>query len=241
MRRGVLPIIILHGWGLSGEAYQGVKTLLEREGFEVLTPDLPGFGSEKLRKHAMRLDDYVSFVEDFMKRKRITKVILIGHSFGGRVAIKYALMFPKRTYALILTGAPGITHRLSLFRRAIMRAAVAFGELFRFRLLSPFRKAVRKGLYFFIGEWDYYYAGDLRETFKLVVSEALQDFLPSIRVPTLLLWGERDAVIPLSDAWKMRRLIPKAKLSTVKNVGHKLPYEDEEAFTKEVVEFLRRL
>lgn len=234
-----IPIIILHGWGLRGSAYDKLASLLKEKGYRIFSPDLPGFGREPLAKEAMTLEDYATFVKDFIQKKHLRKVIFIGHSFGGRVAIKFSVKFPNFVHALVLTGAPGIKHRLSFVRRVVMCVSVVFGEVFRSRLLLPLKETARKGLYFLIGEWDYYKAGDLQETFKRIVSEALQDCLPQIKAPTLLLWGEKDRIIPVSDARRMRSLIPKCQLVVVENAGHKLPYEKPEAFVSAIQNFLR--
>ena len=232
------PIIILHGWGLRGSTYHKLAELLGKKGYRVYAPDLPGFGDEPLGKSSMDLDDYVGFVSSYLKKRKVRKAGFIGHSFGGRVAIKFAVKFPDRVDLLILTGAPGIKHKLSFFRRVVMYVAVVFGELFGIRVLLPLKRVVRKGLYFLIGEWDYYNAGELRQTFKHIVSEALQGYLPLITTPTLLLWGESDRVIPVSNARKMKDLIPNAKLVTIKGVGHKLPYEHSSLFLSAIGDLL---
>lgn len=234
-------IIILHGWGLRGGVYKELIELLENSGFTVFSLDLPGFGSEKLRKQTMNLVDYANFVKKFMDRKKLKKVVLIGHSFGGRVAIKFATQFPENVQALILTGAPGIKQKLSFIRGLIQLTVISIGELFRIKAFSPMQHVLRKVLYFMIGEWDYYRAGDLRETFKKVISEDLSSHLSKIHISTLLIWGKEDKVVPLSIGIKMREDIPQSKLIIIKNIGHKLPYEDANAFFKACLPFLRQL
>jgi len=189
----------------------------------------------------MDLDDYVKFVRDFMKKKKLKKVVLLGHSFGGRVAIKFTTSFPQRVCGLILTGAPGIRQRLSFIRRVVQYVAISLGELFRIDALRPLYLILRKGLYFMIGEWDYYKAGDLRETFKKIIAEDLASDLSKIKVPTLIVWGQQDAVVPLSVGRQMHSLIPHSKLVIVKDVGHKLPYENPKAFSNACLPFLEEV
>lgn len=236
-----VPIIILHGWGLNGSVYMNLSNLLKVKGYEVFFPDMPGFGKELLRKKEMNLDDYVEFVRNFMKKKKIKRVILFGHSFGGRISIKLAVKYPNEVLALILTGVPGVKQKLSPLRTFIQYYAVSLGETFRIKALSSLKNILRKGLYFLIGEWDYYNAGNLRETFKKVIAEDLTPYLKRIKTPTLLLWGEYDRVVPLSIALRMKKYIPGAKLIVYKKYGHKLPYEAERAVADRAHEFLKNL
>ncbi|HXS14760.1 MAG TPA: alpha/beta fold hydrolase, partial [Candidatus Saccharimonadales bacterium] len=90
------PIVILHGWQKSGKDYAEIQKIFEKEGYIVFSPDMPGFGSEKLAKEAMSVDDYVDFIEAFLQKKKLNKIILIGHSFGGRVGAKFAAKYPEK-------------------------------------------------------------------------------------------------------------------------------------------------
>lgn len=234
-------ILILHGWGISGRKYHALENLFKKEGYPVLAPDFPGFGKELLRGTAMALDNYVDFVAEYLRKKKLKKVIIIGHSFGGRVSIKFSVAHPEMIKALILTGAPGIKHKLGFHKRMIMYVSVVLGELFKYQPFSLAKNFIRKALYFMIGEWDYYKAGDLRETFKKIIAEDLRRYLPNISVPTLLLWGENDRLIPLSDGKKMQKIIPRSSLIVIKNAGHKVPYEQPNIFFKRVKEFIEKL
>lgn len=231
-------ILILHGWGVNGKRYSELSDILQNEGFSIYSPDLPGFGEEKLKKDAMTVDDYVSFVKDYMKKKNLNNIIVIAHSFGGRIAIKLASSQNTQISKLILTGSAGIKPKLSLFVRSIQFIALTFSELFRFSLFRTFKNKIRKMFYFIIGEWDYYNAGDLRETFKKVIAEDLTSYLSKITIPTLLVWGENDKIIHLSDGEKIENLIPNAKLVVIKNRGHKLPYEAPQEFVNAIMPFL---
>lgn len=223
-------ILILHGWGVDGSKYFKLKQLLENLGFAVFIPDLPGFGKQKLLKKAMNVDDYCDFVEDFVKRWKLDRLILIGHSNGGRIAIKLASRNPSFILKLILTGASGIKPRLS-FKKRLAYSLSKIGK----PIAHPF---FRKLLYFWINEWDYYKAGELSETFKKIIAEDLTSYLPKIEIPTLLVWGEDDKVIPLFYAKKMQQLIPNAKLIVLEGLSHKLPYESPQRFVESIKLFI---
>lgn len=228
--------MILHGWGLNGGVYQKLKTLLEKDGFSVFAPDLPGFGMEPQVNKSMKLDDYANFVRNFIQKKGIKKVIFIGHSFGGRVAIKYAWQYPQEVSKLILTGVPVIRHN-SFKKKIAFIIAVIGGKILK---ISPqqLKKSFRKLLYFAIGEWDYYRAGPLRQVFKNIIGEDLVQYIAAIKIPVLLIWGEKDKVVPFSDGQRIHRMIADSTLVVVKEIGHKAPYESAEKFSKAVLEFL---
>ena len=232
-------IVILHGWGVHGGKYQELIDELKKKEFLAYAPDLPGFGKEKLTQSAMDVDAYVDFVKEFIKKKKLKEIVIIAHSFGGRIGIKLATQGLPELNALILTGSAGIKSRLTIPKRIVMYAAITLGELFHLPIFLAWKNKIRKLLYFIIGEWDYYNAGDLRETFKKVVAEDLTPYLPKIKIPTLLVWAEKDSIIPLSDAQRMNRLIPNAKLIVVPGAGHKLPYEMPHVFLEKILPFLK--
>lgn len=232
-----IPIIVLHGWGLNGEVYSGLSQLLKREGFTVFIPDLPGFGKEPLRSPTMILDDYVDFIDEFLNANKIVKPIIIGHSFGGRVALKYAFKYPQKVTKLVFTGAPVIRSRV--FKRKISRiVSIAGGLLIRF-LPKTTKDFLRKLLYFSIGEWDYYNAGPLKQVFKNIISEDLVFYAKNVKTPVLLVWGEKDKVVPVSDIEKIAKIIPHASFSIAKDASHKLPYEKPVEFFKAIKPFLQ--
>ena len=83
-----LPILILHGWNLSAEKFRPLQRELEKQRYKVYGMDLPGFGKAVMPKKPLFLSDYVTFVASYLKSKKIDRAVIIGHSFGGRVAIK---------------------------------------------------------------------------------------------------------------------------------------------------------
>jgi pimeloyl-ACP methyl ester carboxylesterase len=229
-------ILILHGWGLSGSSYQTLQHLLEQKGYRVFSLDLPGFGSEPLKNSSMQLSDYVFFVKEFIDKKKIIKPILIGHSFGGRVAIKYAYTYPQDVDKLILTGVPIVRH-LSMKKKI----AFVLSQLFKI-VLSPFpvsiKQFIRKGMYYLLGEWDYYKSGPLRDTFTNIINEDLTEYVSNLSIPVLLVWGADDRLTPAGDVNKILGLLPQTKFRIIAQQGHKLPYTNPAAFSKALDSFL---
>ncbi len=247
-------IIILHGWGLRGNVYENLSKLLKKEGHRVYSLDLPGFGTEPLRKPGgvrlsldpgsqdlgldkrggegedtgLNLDDYVAFVRSFIEKNKLTKPILVGHSFGGRVAIKYTWKYPKDVAKLILTGVPVIRHT-SFKKKIAFIVAIVGGSVFNI-FPKDVKNVMRKVLYKVIGEWDYYKAGPLKEVFKNIIGEDLVEYAKKVSVATFLIWGADDRLVPVSDVEKIKKYIPHANVFVIKGEGHKLPYTNPQAF-----------
>ena len=102
-------ILVLHGWNLSGKRFESLVELLRKKGFRVLAPDFPGFGDEPAPLNAWHIWDYAEFLNGYITSHKLQSPLLIGHSFGGRVALAYAAKYPKNCKGLILTGAPGFS------------------------------------------------------------------------------------------------------------------------------------
>lgn len=239
------PILILHGWAkdITGARYHVLKKLFEKKGYTVFCPDLPGFGTNILKKESLEFEDYVEFVRRYtvqiLKQTKAKKIVLLGHSFGGRIAIRFANRYPELLKRLILIGASGIPRPLpSLKKKIIYGVTKVVRPLFAIPPFSLLYTMFRKAAYYAIGEMDYYKAGNLSETFKNVYRVSIADDLEKITAPTLIVWGENDTTVPLNDGAYMHRHIRNSKLAVIEGATHKLPYEHPEAMLKEIVAFL---
>ncbi len=228
-------IIILHGWGLCGEKYNELSKLLINKGYKVFAPDAPGFGSEPLNK-TMNLDDYVDFLDKFIKKNKIEKPILIGHSFGGRIASKFAWRYPQQVDKIILTGTP--IFREKSFTKKIFFVLAAFGGSLLKKAPSKIQNFFRKSLYFMIGEWDYYKSGSLKQVFKNIIEEEIYPYLKEIKVPVFLVWGEDDIIVPFSTVKENKGKLSNCKIIPVPGTNHKLPYLNYELFFKNIEKYL---
>ena len=228
------PVVILHGWKKEGKDYNEIQKILEKEGYDVFAPDLPGFGNEKLQKDPMTVNDYVNFVMSFLHKKSIKKAIFICHSFGGRVGIKLAVAHPDVFSHLILTGVPGIRQPLSFKKKIISNFSVVVKKILKDNDFA------RKILYRLLHEMDYYYAEDMRNTFLVVINEDLKKYLSQIHVPTTLIWGGIDMFVPTWIAKNMKNSIKDATYIEIPNTTHKLPYERPELFIKQVLSVINK-
>lgn len=236
------PMVILHGWAkdMTGAKYTELKQLLEKKGYEVFVPDLPGFGANPLDKVALQFHDYIDFthhyIESVLRKTKQKKVILLGHSFGGRVAIRFTSLYPQYIETLVLTGASGIPRPLpSVKKKVIYSMTKLVRPLFIIPPFSLFYRFFRKAVYYSIGEMDYYKAGNLTQTFKNVYKISIVSDLEKITVPTLLVWAENDKAIPIADGEFMHKHISGSKFVIITDATHRLPYEKPKEFCEAIL------
>lgn len=237
------PIVILHGWNLSGSHFEKTAQNFRKEKFIVFNPDLPGFGKSKILSRPYDLSDYALFVRNFLKEKNINKCILIGHSFGGRIALKLAAEDNKLFHALVLTGVPGFisTPKVKIIFFIILSKLGKI--LFKIPPFSFFTGTARWLLYKVARADDYYHAqGSMRQTFKNVIREDLTSYMKKITIPTILIWGADDLVTPLWIAEKMKKTLPKkTKLVKILSEKHMLASDNPKIFVSNVVRFLKKI
>ncbi|MCK4592145.1 alpha/beta hydrolase [Candidatus Parcubacteria bacterium] len=273
---GKIPIVLLHGWGVSSDKYTELIKILYsilNTQYSIFILDLPGFGKSDEPKENWNLDDYVEFVDEFIKKtsrkggfelvKNILekmqegstglspqwsqrsscrqKLVLIGHSFGGRIAIKYAVKCPEKIDKLILTGAAGIKRKLTVKQKIFFILAKIGKKIFSLPLINNLEKYAQKILYKATKEKDYYQASPrMKEVMKNVLDEDLTDYLDKIKNHTLLVWGKEDKTTPLADGKIMNEKIENSKLIVVDDANHSLPYQKAEKFVKIVEKFIKK-
>jgi pimeloyl-ACP methyl ester carboxylesterase len=245
-------------------------------GYRACALNLPGFGGSEEPPDAWSVGDYADFVRDFLTERGIRSVTLIGHSFGGRIAIKLAgnssaatVMNPADALpdggpgaeppetgpgAEPLAGpgaAPLVVVKMILVDSAGIRPKRTLAWKLKNLVYRGVRQilsleAVRKKAPSLLERWrvknssaDYRNATPrMRGCLVKAVNEDLTPCLPSIRCPTLLIWGENDSETPLSDAKIMEKLIPDAGLVVLKNAGHYSFLEQSGIFGRVLDSFL---
>ncbi len=235
-------VIILHGWGLSGSVYDPLKKLLENAGFLVFAPDLPGFGQTKPPDTIWGLTEYVKYLHEYLKKKSLNQVIFVGHSFGGRIALKYSYYHPAQVKGIILTGTPGFSP-VRGSRRFIIRWVAKLGKAAVSVVpIKAYRELFQRLFYYAVGVRDFYRAeGIMKDVFKVVVEESLDGSMKTVRCPCLLIWGENDLIVPVRVAKKMASTINKSQLIIVPGTDHSIPILNSEKIFPELIRFIDRL
>lgn len=204
---------ILHGWAYTTDKWDPLVKQLEKGGYHVELLKIPGLTAPL--KEVWNIDKYVAWLEKILEKEQ--EVILIGHSNGGRISIAYTAKHPKKVAQLVLIDSAGIYHNeLPIrFKRFVFGRAAKFGKMF------TKSKNLRALLYRFSREHDYEKADPIvRETMLNLIRTDLQDILPMIKIPTIIIWGQDDKVTPISDGELMHEKIPHATFHTVQDARH---------------------
>lgn len=207
-------IIMLHGWGCDHSIFITLQNYLKAR-FRILSIDLPGFGKSETPVAVLGIEDYADIITEFIEKLNIKNPVLIGHSFGGRVAI--ILGARKKTEKLILIDSAGIKpkRKISYYLRVYLYKLLK--NIGKIKVLTFFVDKMKDNL----GSKDYKSAsGIMRQILVKVVNSDLREYLPEILSPTLLLWGNKDTVTPVEDAYILGKLIKDAGVVVFENCGH---------------------
>ena len=194
-------ILLLHGWGQNIEMMKMLGDPFS-DRFRITILDLPGFGASDEPSKDWSMSDYSDFLENFLEKLEIKKPIIIGHSFGGRLAIRYSSNHSVEK--VVLFGAPCIRteQKLSLTVRTLK-------FIKKLPLMNDFGEFMKK----YIGSRDYKAASTImRQTLVNVVNEDLSAYARQIEEPTLLIWGTNDTEAPISDARELEKIMVDAAL-----------------------------
>jgi pimeloyl-ACP methyl ester carboxylesterase len=221
-------LVCLHGWGGSKESFTELREALKNDPVTILTPDLPGFGAEPEPSRAWTVDDYADWVMEYLaaSRKRLAMsdmepILLLGHSHGGRIAIKLAASERLPIRHLYLCAAAGIRHSRHFKRIAGLLLAKSGKMLLSIPGMKSLQPTAKKLLYTLVRVHDYEKASPvMRDTLINVTRENLLPLLPCIHCPTDIFWGADDGMTPVADAYVMQKRIPDSRLHVFPGVRH---------------------
>ena len=214
---GAPRIIALHGWGRSGKDFERILA-----GQDALAVHLPGFGPAAAPTGAWSTADYADQLA--VALRGLGAVIVVGHSFGGRVALRLAARAPELVSALVLTGVP--LTRVTPPRSVPLAFRVA--KVLHAKKLIP--EATMERYRRKYGSQDYRNArGVMREILVKTVAEDYLDDATRVVAPVTMVWGELDAPAPLAVAEKAMEYFPRATLRVVPGASHLLEGNLEEA------------
>lgn len=211
-------MILMHGWGCTHATVQSIARVAA-ESHTVYNVDFPGFGDTPEPTEVWGVEQYTQLIERMADALGLDAPVLLGHSFGGRVGLLYASRRPVSK--LILVDGAGIKPSRSLSY---------YTKVYSFKLMKVVMNLIygTEGAKMRIeaqrakrGSADYAAASPMmRSILSKCVNEDLKHVMPSIKAPTLLIWGENDTATPLKSAKIMERLIPDAGLVSFPGCGH---------------------
>ena len=243
-----VPLVLLHGFPFDGSMWEKQLDALDDETW-VVAPDMPGMGQSEplsLNREAS-MDDYADAIADWAKSEGIEKIVLAGHSMGGYIAFAFARRHPEMLEKLILIatrpGADAEAAREGRYKTAagveekgaVIPADAMFPKLFapstyendkdttaqiRSLMLKQGKRGVIDSLHAMAGRPD------------------SSPDMARIKVPTLIISGAQDAIIPASEAEGMHERIEGSRHVVIENAGHLPMLEDPRAFNKALREFV---
>lgn len=217
-------VLALHGWGRSHRDFSAVL-----EGLDAVAVDLPGFGASPPPERAVGAHGYAELVAPVLSRFDRPPVV-VGHSFGGRIAVALEADAPGSFAGMVLTGVPLVrrasSSRIPLGYRVI-KAANRIGIVSDERLERERRSR---------GSADYRSAtGVMRDVLVTVVNESYESELSTIDLPVRLLWGKNDTEVPVEVAERAMEILGKrSSLAIVEHGGHLLPVTDPDRVRAEI-------
>lgn len=227
------PFLILHGWGSASDRWFNEAEIISKKGFKVIIPDLPGFGKSDALTSPWAVNDYVKWFEDFTKELAIENFYLLGYSFGGALAAKIAVKYPQRVQKLFLAASAIIrkkTDKKNFFAK--------ISKLVKLLSFLPYYEFFRKAVYkFIIRKSDYVYTeGIMKQTYLNVIAEDIYFHLPFIRVPTIIIWGDKDQSVPIENARMINQKIKNSKLVIIPGADHLMHRKMPEILAAKVLE-----
>ena len=194
-------VLLLHGWGQNIQMMKPIGDNL-CSNHRITIIDFPGFGESDEPSTPWSIDDYSLLIENLVRELNIRKPIVMGHSFGGRVAIHFSANNPIEK--LVLFGSPCIREnkKLPLSTRILKKLRTLPG-------MDKLGEEMKK----YIGSRDYKAASPImRQTLVNVINEDLSSYARKIEEPTLLIWGEVDTEAPVDDARELEKIMTDAAL-----------------------------
>lgn len=204
-KRSNEPTLLLHGWGRSSEDFKGLTTHFSDRCFLVI--DFPPFGKSDKEPLGWTIFTYVQMLMSLCEHLGIKGCHLVGHSFGGRVAIIMSAIMYSYVKSCILVDSAGMKPRHGIkYQYRVMRYKI--------------RKKLGKSTNGF-GSADYKaLSPEMQKTFVNIVQTNLEDYAKTISLPSLIIWGKNDNQTPLYMAKRLNRLIQNSKLRILEDGGH---------------------
>ena len=235
------PLVVIHGGANGAGAWK--ENLVElSKNYTIYVPDLPGFGHSQPMDGDCYIPELVEFIDDFSDKLGLESFHLMGHSLGGGVALSYVLKFPHKIKRLVLISSMCMGREIALWVRFLSSSVfcrsigvAAFGilkaikwvaeRLFaRFEFVIPFTRASML-------------LGSSITTFKEQAT-VLANRLSEIMVPTLVIWGAKDSILPVKHAYAAAQLIPLCQIKVFEDCGHSVYRQRIPEFSQLLTDFL---
>ncbi|HHV26398.1 alpha/beta hydrolase [Anaerosalibacter bizertensis] len=231
-------VLLLHGWGANIDTMMPIFNLLKKD-FKVYALDFPGFGESQEPKEIYGVYDYARITKKFIDKMGMEEVILIGHSFGGRVSIVLSSQYNNLVKKMVLIDSAGLIPKRSLKYYIKVYSFKTLKFLYNILFFWKDNKERMEKFYKKFGSTDYQEAsGIMRRILVKVVNEDLEPHLKDIKASTLLIWGENDTATPVYMGEIMEKKIKDSGLVVLQGAGHYSYLDDFRRFSVILKTFL---
>jgi pimeloyl-ACP methyl ester carboxylesterase len=219
------PVVLVHGLGVSSRYMAPTGRLLADE-FPVYAPDLPGFGRSERPRSTLRIEGLAESLVAWMDAAELASASLLGNSLGSQIIVEAALRHPQRVARLVLVG-PTMDPE----------ARTAYRQVLRLIRDVPYERLSLAT----VVAWDYLTCGPLRlwRTLRFALQDPIEEKLPSVVQPTLVVRGGNDPIAPQQWAESMVGLLPKGRLIVIPEGAHAVNYSTPEPLADAVRRFLK--
>jgi 3-oxoadipate enol-lactonase len=233
------PLVLLHGYPLDHHLWDEVVPLLA-DTFDVILPDLRGFGESTTFDSPYTMDDYASDVADLLDQLEIQKTAIVGHSMGGYVALAFARLYPERVRGLGLVSSQVLAdppdRKEGRYKSAADVAENGIGGVVatmtpKFTSNEKLQTFARESME---GQQPAAYIGALRAMAERSDSTPL---LSSFNFPVVIIHGDSDSLIPVDRAREVKAALPQAHFVEISGVGH-MPMMEAKEKTAEALKHL---
>lgn len=246
------PTVLVHGLGGSWQTWLENLPALGTHN-RLIAVDLPGFGASARLRHPAAMDDHVKVLVELLDQLGLEDVAVVGHSMGGLISMRLAIAHPHRVTALVLVSSGGIRLRpaqLALLKRGFGLFNALFGLPYIPRAAARRPRLRRLVLRAFMTDPSTLSPELAAEVipamhapgFKTAITEASRVALSTnpadVSCPTLVIWGERDRILPVAAARELIETMPDARLTVLDDVGHCPMFERPGAFNSLVAKFI---
>lgn len=238
---GGQPVIFLHGYTDSWFSFSGVLPRLDAA-YRVFALDQRGHGDSEQPQGGYAMKDFADDVVAFMDAMSIKSAVLVGHSMGSLIARQVAYDAPERVTKLVLVGSAMtvLNDGVLELQRAVEALTDPVPEQFarEFQESTVYQPLPGEFMERVVAESLKLPARVWRAVLQGQVDVADATLLGGIQAPTLILWGERDAIFPRRDQEALAASIPNAVLKVYAETGHALHWEQPERFVRDLVAFI---
>lgn len=242
-------ILFVHGFPLSRAIWQPqIEAFIQN--YRVIAPDLRGHGESPAPAGVYAMETFAEDLQALVEERKCGPVVLVGHSMGGYISFAFYRKFPQSVRALVLfctraiaDAAEGKEARENLARRAEQEGAAGVAAQMLPKMFAPATVAAYPDLVESIHKMMLAtsvngLAGSLR---GMAARPSAVDLLPQITVPTLVIAGESDLIIPVSESAAMAKAIPHAQLAIIPRAGHLASLENPDAVLANLREFAAKI